>query len=143
MKIDKEILDDFVAEIKIIEKELKVIIDQIIQTKMEDATLFQKFGQVIDRIYGTAATLGFKEITDYTRCLKSICYMSGQSPNMKGREKVVRMMVNSLKYLNDLTLVIEKPEEIDKIKILLNQEIGRASLLEKKEFFGITKKSCD
>ena len=93
MILQDELVDDFVAEIKSIHIELKLIVNTQLKTPKMDKVLFEKFGQFIDRIYGTATTMGFIEIGKYLQAMKAISYMSSQCNNEVGQKKALRMMM--------------------------------------------------
>ncbi len=143
MKLDPEIKEEFVSEVKLISKELNIELQKIIETKLESTQHFTNFGQKVDRIYGTCTTLGFMEIGKYLLSIKDLSYMAGDSENRRGHEKAFRLLVSCLKYLEEVPRVIESEEAMDKIRFNMNLDAKKVDVINRKEFFSITKKSCD
>lgn len=92
MILDKEMQDEFVKEVKQIKAELQVTVDKL-TANWKQPTLYAEYGQKIDRIYGTAATLGFMEFANYTKAMKDMCYMCSNSSNELAQKKVLGMMI--------------------------------------------------
>ena len=143
METDNEILNDFVKEIRIIEKSLKVIAEEMIKTKLKEAHLFEKYGQTIDRIYGTAATLGFDELAQYTKAIKDLSYKCSQSDNEKGIKKTAEMLIVGLGYLDKICKGIHNPEELKKIRYTLSLDVSKSEKLCRSYFFSIARVSCE
>ncbi len=70
MGTNKEMLDIFVAEINEILGNLKAVTNEQMKKRTMDKVLFERYGQAIDRIYGTAMTLGFSDLGLYTKAMK-------------------------------------------------------------------------
>ncbi|MDD0852196.1 hypothetical protein HBN50_03765 [Halobacteriovorax sp. GB3] len=140
---DKEMLESFVCEIKDIRKEMVDSIDGLIQSKMANKIQFEVFGQLVDRIYGTAATLGFSEIASYTKSIKDVSYMASSSENERGCKKTLRMLIKYIELSDKICESIFDKEELKLINHTLNLEKSRVDLLNRREFFSVDKKSCD
>jgi chemotaxis protein histidine kinase CheA len=141
--MDNEMKTFFVDEIKEIRKNMVGAISGLIDSKMEENKNFEQFGQLVDRIYGTAATLGLTEISEYMKAVKDVSYMASASENEAGKKKTVKFLIKYLELSDQICDAIFDEEELTKINHLLNIEKSRAELLNKKEFFSIQKKSCD
>lgn len=141
--MDRETIMFFVDEIKEIRDLMTRSISNIIKSKMENARYFEECGQLVDRIYGTAATLGFKEISEYTRSVKEVSYMASASSNFNGKKKAVKFLIKYIEMSDAICDSIFDKEGIKKINHLLNIEKSRADLLNRKEFYSVDKKSCD
>lgn len=141
--MDKEMLTFFVDEIKEIRKGMVKAISDLIESKLEDSSKFEDFGQMVDRIYGTAATLGLKEIGEYTKAVKDVSYMASVSDNEAGKKKVMKFLIKYVELSDQICECIFNEDELSKINRLLNVEKSRAELLNRKEFFSVQKKSCD
>lgn len=141
---DKEMLDDFCSEIKSIKGELSIYISTLMQKKLgeQDTDNFAKYGQAIDRIYGAAATLGYKEIADYCMAMKTVTYMASDSQNHMGHRKVIMMMIESITLLEEIPECIYDNEKIKIYRSKLLQNVKKVERLNQKEFYSITKKSC-
>lgn len=144
MGMDKELLQDFHDEILKIKAELTSYLSQMMKSKIEnvDVSYFQKFGQAIDRIYGTAATLGFKDIADFCLAMKEVTYMASSSTNAMGHKKTIKMMIDAVVLLEELTQCIFEPEKLKLYKNKIISEVKRVERMNKQEFFSVTKKSC-
>ena len=143
MEVDKEILDGFVEEIRALEKVLKSIVQKMISSKLKDMKLFEQYGQTIDRVYGTAATLGFNELAEYTKSLKDLSYKCSQSDNEKGIRKTAEMLIHCLKYLDQICKGIHDAEELKKVRYLMSVDISKAEKLCRSYFFSINRVSCE
>ncbi|OIQ15481.1 MAG: hypothetical protein BM556_17740 [Bacteriovorax sp. MedPE-SWde] len=139
-----EMTDVFVDEVKLIKVELSGYLTEMMKTKIDhvDRSFFEKFGQAVDRIYGTAATMGYSEIADYCKAIKDVTYMASRSDNMQGHKKVIRMMIECIQNLEEMCSWIYKPKEITLHKNKLIAEVRRAERLNKQEFYSVDKKSC-
>jgi chemotaxis protein histidine kinase CheA len=115
--MDRELIDEFVSEMKLLQVDLKRAIKMIIVSKMQEPRAYENYGQVIDRIYGTATTLGMMELGEYTKALKDISYMAANSDNMKGREKAGRMMIEGINLFERLVNSIYNKEELKKLNL--------------------------
>lgn len=140
---NQEILDSFAEEIREIINLLKGEISQLTASKLKDTNHFENFGQIVDRIYGTATTLGYQDIGDYTKKLKELCYKCAQSENDKGREKTMFILIESIRLLESLAKSVHNSEEIKKIRLALSIEKGKAENLCRTVFQNITKTSCN
>ncbi|WP_417336753.1 hypothetical protein [Halobacteriovorax marinus] len=140
--MDNEMMTFFVDEIKEIRKSMIVSISTLIETKLEDGSKFEEFGQMIDRIYGTAATLGLTEISEYTKAVKDVSYMASVSENESGKKKVVRSLIKYIELSDLICASIFDKKELAKINHQLKLEKSRAQNLNQREFYSIDKKSC-
>jgi chemotaxis protein histidine kinase CheA len=141
--MDNEMKTFFVDEVKEIRKDMTSSISKLIESKMTANKEFEKFGQLVDRIYGTAATLGLKEIGEYMKAAKDVSYMASASDNEVGKKKTVKFLIKYVELSDQICEAIFDETELSKINHLLNIEKSRAELINKREFFSIDKKSCD
>lgn len=144
MGLDKELLKDFQEEVLKIKGELSSYISAMMKTKIEsvDVSYFGKYGQAIDRIYGTAATFGFKDIADYCLAMKEVTYMASQSTNVMGHKKTIKMMIESIALLEELSGSLEDEQKLKLYKNKIIMEVKRVERMNKQEFYSITRKSC-
>lgn len=143
MDISSDILDDLAREIREIEAILKEIVAKLIKSSLKERSLFEQFGQVIDRLYGTAATLQLSEIAHYCKMMKEITYKCGQSDSEKGTEKCMRMMLDCIKYLEGLSSSIHNQEEFKKIRYSMHVDVAKGERLTRSYFFSIKRTSCE
>lgn len=141
MSEENELIDDFVSEIKSIHLELKKIVAAQLKTPKMEKPLFEKFGQLVDRIYGTAMTLGYVEIGKYLLAIKEISYMSSQSDREVGQKKALRMMMECVDHIEKICLSIYKKEELKSLNRLFVIEIAKVERLAKSDFQNITRRS--
>ncbi|WP_372652189.1 hypothetical protein [Halobacteriovorax sp.] len=140
--MDTEMLTFFVDEVKQIRNSMSLSISSLISTKLEDNSKFEEVGQMIDRVYGTAATLGLTEISEYTKAIKDVSYMASASENTSGKKKVVKFLIKYIELSDLICASIFDNKELIKINHQLNIEKSRANLLNQREFYSINKKSC-
>jgi chemotaxis protein histidine kinase CheA len=141
MNEQDEIIQDFVREIKTIHSELKKIINLQIQSQKINKQLFEQFGQFVDRIYGTATTLGYMEMGKYLFTIKSVSYLSSQCDREIGQKKALRMMIECVDNLEKICSSIHKKEEMKALNRMFLGEIAKGERMEKAEFQSITRKS--
>ena len=140
--MDSEMKKFFVDEVKEIRKDMTDVISKIIESKMSVNEEFAKFGQLVDRIYGTAATLGLNEIGDYMKAAKDISYMASASDNEVGKKKTVKFLIKYVELSDQICEAIFVDEKLLKINQLLNTERKVAEVISNREFFNIDVKSC-
>ncbi len=140
METDPEMLDAFAEEILAIKAELDPIMLSM-KAPEHNPALFEKFGQVIDRIYGTAATMGFMEVAAYCRTMKSISYKCSQSENSYAIGKVKVMCQNAYGLLEKFSKIIKNPTEVKKIQYSMQKDREAADALEKNLFSNIVRAS--
>lgn len=141
MNEQNELTDDFVAEIKAIHKDLSVIVNTQLKSPKMDKALFEKFGQLVDRIYGTAMTLGYTEIGKYLLSIKDISYLSSQCDREVGQKKALRMMMECVDNIDKICSAIYKKEELKTLNRFFIGEIAKAERMAKNEFQNITRRS--
>ncbi len=142
MAPNNEMLKIFVDEINEILITLKAVTQEQMKKKTMDKSLFEKYGQAIDRIYGTAMTLGFTDLGKYTKAMKDVCYMCSQYDHEVGQKKVLRMMIECNDILEKIPTCIYKTEEFKKYSRTFTVEMAKAERMSRTEFQGITRKSC-
>jgi hypothetical protein len=141
MSGNSELINDFIAEIKTIHLELKDIVTIQLKTPKMDKQLFEKFGQLIDRIYGTATTLGYKDIGNYLLAVKNVSYLSSQCDREIGQKKALRMMMECVDYIEKIYLNLKNKEALKNLYRLFLVENAKADRMAKTEFQNITRQS--
>jgi chemotaxis protein histidine kinase CheA len=139
MELDQELKDDFIKEVNELKKELKVVVDRLILNHKQPP-LYKEFGQKIDRIYGTAITLGFTEFGKYAKAMKDVSYMCGNSDSEMGQKKVVNMMSTCLESFDILCKGIEEPKLLKGIAANIAISIQKVGILEKTYFTNVKDK---
>lgn len=139
--MDQELLNDFIKEILEINQSLKSITEEQMKKRVMDHSLFEKYGQAIDRIYGTATTLGYPEFGQYARNMKEVCYMCSQCDYEMAQKKVLRMMIECNEVLDKVPTAILNPKEFKNFSRIFLVEAAKAERMQKQEFRLITRKS--
>lgn len=138
MQLDAELVKDFVLEIQILEKELKGIVGNL-EKSLDQPAQFENFAQVIDRIYGTAATFGFKDLASYCGMLKKTCYDCSKSGNKRGQQKVLSLLKTCMENISALQAGVHDVELMKKLHHNLHLEEQKAARLYE-EIFQYNKK---
>lgn len=132
--MQNKLLEDFVDEIKIIQKDLTAIVDTQLRSVNMERVLFEKFGQLIDRIYGTAITLGFKEIGEYFFAIKKITYLSSQCEHETTHMKVLQIMIECSENIEKICKSIYDKVELENLKNMFIAAIAKAENLIRNDF---------
>jgi chemotaxis protein histidine kinase CheA len=140
MPNDPELLNDFAAEIRSLYDEMQAIVTSL-KANHDQSPLFEKFGQIIDRIYGTAATFGFAELAGYCGTLKKTCYDCAAANNKRAQMRVVSLLETCMQNLDTLVKGIHDPEATKKLAHMLHLESQKAKKLHD-EVFQFTKKAA-
>jgi len=140
-KIDGEIIQDLIKTSESILSELEKVMNEL---KMSPANkeLYEKFGQQIDRIYGTLSTIGMTNIAEYTMMLKKVGYACSQYEEKTGRARTMNLMENAvanLKIFNDFLKNPKDKEKAKLLKIVVDREKDKAILLMNTIYKGITR----
>lgn len=97
----REVVVEFCDETVLLIDELEDILESL-EDEIEDASLLESFGQKIDRVMGSAATLGADQIAKYCELGKIIGYKSSQADDIKIREVVVAILFDTLDLLRKM-----------------------------------------
>lgn len=138
---DLEMLQEFAREVSAI-RDLLLPIVNTMRTNYSDPKAFENFGQVIDRIYGTAATMGYTQFAAYCLVLKSINYQSSQGKNLYAMGQVKELNLVAVALLEKFIPIIMNPAEVRKIQYTMQKETDRANELSRKFFGSITRKTA-
>lgn len=137
----KEVVDEFCQESKVLLKELEGILDNL-EDEPENAALLEEFGQKIDRIMGSAATLGADEIATFCELGKTIGYKSSQHPDQKVRDITVAILFDAVDLLKKMFSSIENKDSKDLKELNTDAFVSRLKWLSEK-FKDIDRSSCD
>lgn len=136
--MDEELLNDLLTEMKMLGAELLPIVRSL-QGDPNQPAMFEKFGQIIDRIYGTAATFGLKELASYCGTLKKICYECAKMNNARANAKVLKLLETYLGNLVTLIKGVKDPEVAKKIYHGIHIEEQKAKKIQEDIFQFIKK----
>jgi HPt (histidine-containing phosphotransfer) domain-containing protein len=137
-EFDPELLKDLAEEIDAISRELSLVVGEL-KKNSEQPLLFEKFGQMIDRIYGTAATFGMKELASYCGTLKKICYACASAGVPRGNIRVLRLLEVYLENVSALVNGVADPEVMKKLSYTFLVEEKKAEKIQE-EIFSFKKK---
>ncbi len=126
--LDKEILDDFIKQIRSTQLELQDISKEL-KLDMNKPEHFEKFGLLVDRIYGTASTLGMKNLAKYTMILKEIGYKTAQKKGNAGKPKVIGVIESSATFFDTFCNIVQGIKKTDSLQHTLKLELAKAENL--------------
>lgn len=72
MEMDQELFEAFIEEVTALKKELGSI-QESLSSDLSDPKKFLDFAQIIDRIYGTALTMGLNDVGEYLGVIRNTC----------------------------------------------------------------------
>ncbi|MEK7691604.1 MAG: hypothetical protein AAB425_11355 [Bdellovibrionota bacterium] len=139
MKADKELLEAFEQEVREISELLTPTAERLRIHYMSHPALFEEFGLIIDRIYGTAATFELMEIANYCRAIKQVTYQCAQSDNTYARSQVKDLALSAVPIVKRMAEVIHDPVQLKSIRYQMQKEQKRAEELSNR-IFGSTRK---
>lgn len=116
--LDEESVEDFVNECKELGAQLHGCVKSL-QDNIDDQEQFKEFGNLVDRIYGTAATFGFKDFADYCLALKQACLKVSQIDNPRAKVKTRDLMENFVTHLVSLLKSVRDEEELKRLQHIL------------------------
>jgi hypothetical protein len=135
--IDPELAKDLALEISQISLELAQVVAEL-KKNSDQPPLFEKFGQIVDRIFGTAGTFEMKELASYCGTLKKICYECAKAGNPRGNLRVLRLLEAYLENVNSLIKGISDPVIMKQLNFSLHLEEQKAKKIQE-EILNIVK----
>lgn len=131
--MDDDLIDDFVAECKQLGAQLHGIVKQL-QANKDQPEKFAEFSNIVDRIYGTAATFGFSTFAEYCLVLKNICAKCAKTRNERAQTKVLRLIEDSIGLLVALIKSVKDEAELEKLRHTLKIEKNKVEKMEQDVF---------
>ncbi len=101
--IDKEILIDFHEESYALFEELETVLEEVEGDPKTNFSRLETFGQIIDRMMGTAKSIGLDEIGKFCELGKIIGYKAGQVKDPAFTNIVVAILFDAVEILKKLT----------------------------------------
>lgn len=129
MEIDKELLDMFTDELGQLKGELTPIVESL-STNAQQPELFTNFAQIIDRIYGTATTMGFDEIGEYTGAVRNMTRKTGTSKVPRAMPEVLKVMKNCMEHFDTMQTSLEDPAQLQVLKTKMKLEMSRCEKID-------------
>lgn len=97
----KEVVDEFCSETEELLSTLESQLEDL-EDNPADSAKFEEFGQVIDRVMGSASTLGAMQIAKFCELGKVIGYKSSQVEDLKLRNVVVAILFDAIDLLQKM-----------------------------------------
>jgi hypothetical protein len=88
--MDQELVEIFTEEIGELKGELTPIVESL-KLNNQQPELFKNFSQIVDRIYGTATTMGFAEIGEYLGAVRNLARKASTSNIPRGMQAVFKI----------------------------------------------------
>jgi chemotaxis protein histidine kinase CheA len=107
---DPEIIEDFCKEAAGLFDELEEILENLEEEIEEDssgAEELEKFGQIIDRVMGSAQTIGAEEISRFCELGKVIGYKSSQTTDLPLLNVVVAILFDAVDLLRGMVTSLQ------------------------------------
>lgn len=101
MEMDEELVEVFIEEITELKGELEAIVAKL-QGSVARPESFTHYAQIIDRIYGTATTMGFIEIGNYLGEVRNICRQCGSSNIPRAFPEVFKIIRSCTENIDDM-----------------------------------------
>ena len=115
MDIDQEVLDDFLVESEEVIKNLKIFISSY--KEPTDNYLFEKYGQQIDRIMGTAYTIGLTDLGELAKMGKELGYKGSQVAEPDKLFVVQSLLAQLLKKVEYALKLLRLKEKMDQEEV--------------------------
>jgi hypothetical protein len=133
MELDQELLDVFFEEVDQLKGELAPIAEKLKKNNQQEE-LFLEFSQIVDRIYGTAVTMGLDEIGEYLRIIKDSSRKCGMAKIPRAMQPVSNLVNNCIFLMSKFQETLTDPEKATILYRQLELEIKKAEALEKQVF---------
>lgn len=137
MEHDKELLESFIEEITSLNQEILLVLKALTED-INQPSEFLKFSNIIDRIYGTALTLGFKDLGNYCGELKAITRMTGNAEVPRAMPPVMKLMMNYTTHFKLLKESVENPKRVHQFNEAIKIDLKKIENLHK-DVFAYTK----
>ncbi len=133
MEIDNELIEMFTDELNQLKVELTPIVESL-QTNPQQPEQFINFAQIIDRIYGTATTMGLEEIGAYTGAVRNMTRKTGTSKVPRAMTEVLKLVKNCMENLDQMQTGIQSPDQAKILNAKMKLEITRCTKIDETIF---------
>lgn len=133
MEIDQELLDVFFEEVEQLKDELERITEEL-KKNNQQPELFLNFSQIVDRIYGTALTMGLDEIGNYLGVIKRTSRKCGLAKIPRAMQSTANIVSNCIFLMSKFEETLTNPEKAAILYRQLEIEIKKADVLEKQVY---------
>jgi chemotaxis protein histidine kinase CheA len=125
--MDQELVEIFTDEIGELKNELNPILESLKENNQQPK-LFKDFSQVIDRIYGTATTMGFTEIGEYLGSVRNLNRKASSSNipiGMQATFKISRTCMDHFDTIKESLTNTHAAKELTEIVKLENKKMEK------------------
>ncbi len=136
---DKEIIDEFIEQLKGFSQELSLLLKKT--TDLNSSAFFEQCGQIVDRVFGAISMFGLTEFSSYTRTIKELCYKCSRSDNETAHQKSTEILQACSDFLMQIAENFGKPEELKKLNFNINLDLKRAEKIIASYLFSIKEAS--
>lgn len=136
----KEVVDEFCNESLELFDQLEEALEGFEDDPTDNSKL-EEFGQIIDRIMGSAKTIGAMDIATFCELGKVIGYKSSQTKDIALLEVVVAILFDAVDILKKMILKIKDGTESDLKNVSTQAFVTRLNWL-KEKFNNIERASC-
>ncbi len=135
--MDQELVEIFNEEIGQLKEELTPILEDL-KKNSQQQDLFKNFSQIIDRIYGTATTLGFIEIGDYLGNVRNLSRKASSSNIPRGMLEVFKIAKTCMENFELMQDSLISPDAAKELSAKLQFETKKINKIEN-EIFSFSK----
>jgi len=129
MELDNEMIEIFIEEVGELKTELTPIYESL-KKNPQQPELFTSFAQIIDRIYGTATTMGFVDVGNYLGAVRNVSRKCGTSQIPRGMVAVSKVVKNCMENFDTLQASLKNPGELNTLKSQMDFEIKKITKIE-------------
>jgi hypothetical protein len=90
---------------------------------------FLKFSNIVDRIYGTAMTLGYEDLGSYCGSLKTTTRYAGNTEIQRSYKPVLKLMMNYTTNFRALKDSLTNPASLDEFKRAIDFDMKKMDKL--------------
>lgn len=137
--MDQELIEIFVDEVGELKGELNPIYENL-RSNSQQPVLYKDFSQIIDRIYGTATTMGFSEIGAYLGAVRNISRKAASSNIPRGMQEVSKILRNCMDNFDVMQQSLGSPESTKEFSSKLTLEIKKVDKIDN-EIFSFSKEA--
>ena len=135
--MDQELVEIFIEEMGQLKTELSPILEKL-KVDNQQPELFSNFAQIVDRIFGTATTMGFTEIGEYLGAVKNISRKTVTANIPRGMQEVFKILRTCMEYFEIMQDSLISPDAAKELSLKLKLEIKKIAKIDK-EIFSFSK----
>lgn len=132
-EMDQELVDIFIEEVGQLKNELIPILEEL-KKNNQQPDLFNSFAQIVDRIYGTATTMGFTSIGEYLGAVRNISRKAVTAKSPRGLQEVFKILRTCNEYFELMQESLSCDVAAKELSLKLKLEIKKMEKMEKEIF---------